>query len=109
MYALPTVEIVCETMGLPIASIETEQSIYESSKSDLFLVLSDTPSLIKRLSLVRHNPSFVYLVYNLAPKIPPAKKGNLMLTAALAYFQLDLRWSTLVGDYWIQRPKDIHQ
>jgi len=36
VYALPTVEIVCETMGLPIASIETEQSIYESSKSDLF-------------------------------------------------------------------------
>ena len=57
----------------------------------------------------RHNPSFVYLVHNLAPKIPPAKKGNLMLTAALAYFQLDLRWSTLVGDSWIQRPKDLHQ
>lgn len=96
-------------MGLPIASIETEQSIYESSKSDLLLVLSDTPSLIKRLSMVGHNPSFEYLDHNLAPKIPPAKKGNFMLTAILAYFHLGLRWSTLVGDSWIQRPKDLHQ
>ena len=105
--ALTTAEIVGETMGLSVDSIQTEKSIYEASASNLLQVLSYTSDLVQRLLLVGHNPSFEYLVHNLAPNVPPAENGNLMPTAALAYFQLDSQWSTLIGDAWIQRPKNL--
>jgi len=107
--AITTAEIVCEAMGLAINSIKTEQSIYEASTSDLLQVLSHIPNSVQRLLLVGHNPSFEYLVHALAPKVPPAKNGNLMPTAALAYFQLNSHWSNLLGDAWVQRPKDLQK
>ncbi|MCK4841853.1 MAG: histidine phosphatase family protein [Methylococcales bacterium] len=107
--ALTTAEIVGEAMGLAQDSIETDQSIYEASISDLRQILFDIPTSVQRLLLVGHNPGFEYLVHNLAPNIPSADNGNLMPTAALAYFQLDSQWSRLVGDSWVQRPKDLPQ
>lgn len=89
MRAITTAEIVCEAMGLAIDSIKTEQSIYEASVSDLLLLLSHISGSVQRLLLVGHNPSFEYLVHTFAPKVPPEKNGNLIPTAALAYFQLD--------------------
>ena len=94
--------------GVAIDSIKTEQSIYEASASDLFQVLSHIPDSVHRLLLVGHNPSFEYLVHTFAPKVLPTKNGNLMPTASLAYFQLDLSWSALAGDAWVQRPKNLY-
>jgi len=106
--ALTTPEIVSAAMGLAVDSIETDKSIYEANLSDLHQVFSNISNSVQRLLLVGHNPSFEYLVHHLAPNVTPAKNGNLMPTAALAYFQLDSQWSTLVGDAWVQRPKDLH-
>jgi len=77
--------------------------------SDLHQVLSNISNSVQRLLLVGHNPSFEYLVHNLAPNVTPAKNGNLMPTAALVYFQLDSQWSTLDGNAWVQRPKELHK
>ena len=105
--ALTTAEIICETMGLDVADIQTKQSIYEASVSDLHHVLSQTPDPVQRLLLVGHNPSFEYLVHQLAPNIPAANNGKLMPTATVACLQLDSHWSHLQGNSFIQRPKDL--
>jgi len=102
-----TAKIVCDAMGLSINAIKTKQSIYEANTSDLLQVLADIPNSVHRLLLVGHNPSFEYLVRNLAPNIAPAANGNLMPTATVAFFQLDSQWTTLTGESWIQRPKDL--
>ncbi len=105
--ALTTAEIVCEAMGLPIHSIQTEKSIYQAELSDLHQVLSDIPDTIQRLLMVGHNPGFEYLLRHLAPKIPTPDDGNFMPTATLAYLQLDPTWSFLQNSFFIQRPKDL--
>ena len=105
--ALTTAEIVSLAMGITVDSIETDKSIYEASLSDLQHALSQIPDSVHRLLMVGHNPGFEYLVHSLAPNIPTATNGNLMPTATLAYFQLDSQWSTVIGDSWIQRPKDL--
>jgi len=105
--ALSTAEIIGEGIGLDINTIQTKQRIYEASLADLQRVLSQIPDSIQRLLLVGHNPAFGYLVHQLAPTIPAANNGNLMPTSAIAYLQLDSRWSSLQGNGIIQRPKDF--
>lgn len=105
--ALTTVEIICEAIGLPIHSIQTEKRIYEASLSDLRQILAHIPSSTQRLLLVGHNPSFELLLRSLVPNIPLADNDKLMPTATLAYLQLDPKWSFLQGDYLVQRPKDL--
>jgi len=105
--AFTSAELVCGAMKINTKSIQTEQSIYEASLSDLHHLLSQTPSSAHRLLLVGHNPGFEYLVRQLAPNIPAANNGNLMPTAAIAYLQLDSQWFHLQGDSFIQRPKDL--
>jgi len=106
--AITTAKIISETMGLATKNIQPEKIIYEASVADLKKVLSKVPNSIQRIILVGHNPSFEYLVHELAPHIPAAKNGNLMPTAAIAYLQLDSQWSFLQGDSFIQRPKDLN-
>jgi phosphohistidine phosphatase len=105
--ALTTAEIVCVAMGLSVDSIQTEKSIYEASLSDLRQVLSQIPDSVQRLLLVGHNPGFEYLLSYLAPTIPIPDDGKLMPTATLAFLQLDSQWSSLQGNYILQRPKDL--
>ena len=105
--ALTTAEIVCKTLDLAFDSLQLDKCIYEASLPNLKQVLSQTSNSVHRLLLVGHNPGFEYLVRNLSPDIPMAKNGNLMPTASLAYLQLDMQWSTLYGQSWIQRPKDL--
>jgi len=106
--AMTTAKLVCEAMEIDINSIQTEQSIYEASLTDLHRLLSQVPKSTQRLLLVGHNPAFEYLVRQLAPNIPTASKSNLMPSAAIAYLQLDSQWSQLQGNSFIQRPKDLH-
>lgn len=105
--ALKTAEIVCEAMGLPADSIQTEKCIYEASLADLLQVLFDIPDSTQRLLLVGHNPGFENLVNHLAPNIPVPDNGKLMPTAAVAYFQLNRKRDLLKGNYFIQRVKDL--
>jgi len=106
--AMTTAKLVCEAMEIDINSIQTKQSIYEASLTDLHRLLSQVPKSTQRLLLVGHNPAFEYLVRQLAPNIPTASKSNLMPSAAIAYLQLDSQWSQLQGNSFIQRPKDLH-
>lgn len=103
--ARTTAAILCEAMGIPIDSIQIEESIYEASLSDLQQVLSNVPDSIQRLLLVGHNPGFESLLSELAPNIPEDEKR--MSTATLAYLQLDSKWSFLQDNYLIQRAKDL--
>jgi len=105
---MTTAKLVCESMEIDINSIQTEQSIYEASLTDLHRLLSQVPKSTQRLLLVGHNPGFEYLVRQLTPNIPTASHANLMPTAAIAYLQLDSQWSQLQGKSFIQRPKDLH-
>lgn len=105
--AITTAGLVCEAMEIDTNSIQTEQSIYEASLTDLHKLLSQIPKSTQRLLLVGHNPGFEYLVRQLSPNIPAANNGNLMPTAAIAYLQLDSQWLHLQGDSFIQRPKDL--
>lgn len=105
LRALSTAEIVCHEIGSPINSIKTEDSIYEASLADLRLILFQIPDSVQRLLLVGHNPGFESLLSDLAPDITISGDGKLMPTAALAYLQLDTQWSSLQGDYWVQRVK----
>ena len=103
--ALTTAEIVCEVMGLPVHSIQTEKRIYEASLSDLRQILLHIPDSIQRLLLIGHNPGFESLLSYLVPNIPIPDNGKLMPTATLAYLQLDQQWSLLHDSYLIQRPR----
>ena len=105
--ALTTAEIVCEAIGLPVQSIQTEKNIYEAGLSDLRQVLLDIPDSITRLLLVGHNPGFEYLLSYLAPNIPDDEKR--MSTATLAYLKLDSQWSFLQDGHLILRAKDLKQ
>jgi len=105
--ALSTAEIVCKAMGLATDSIQTDKSIYEASVSNLRQVLSQVPDSAQCLLLVGHNPSFDYFVDQLNSHIPAASNGNLMPTAALAYFELNSKWTSVIGDSWIQRAKEL--
>jgi len=105
--AITTAKLVCEAMEIDINSIQTEQSIYEASLTDLHRLLSQVPKSTQRLLLVGHNPSFEYLVRQFTPNIPTASNANLMPTAAIAYLQLDSQWSQLQGKSFVQRPKDL--
>jgi len=105
--ALTTAEIVCEAVELPVHAIQTEKCIYEASLSDLRQVLMQIPDAVQRLLLVGHNPGFETLLSYLAPNIPVPDDGKLMPTATLAYLQLDSQWSSLQGNYILQRPKDL--
>lgn len=105
--ALTTAEIVCEAMGLPVNSIQTDKRIYEASLTDLLQVLLQITGSTQRLLMVGHNPGFEYLVNHLAPAIPIPEDGKLMPTAALAYLQLDIKWTLLQDRYLIQRVKDL--
>ncbi len=105
--ALTSAKIIAEAIGVNEKFIQTEQSIYEASVSDLQQILSQIPNTINRLLLVGHNPSFEYLVHQLAHHLPAASNGNLMPTATIAYMQLDSQWLSLQGDSFIQRPKEL--
>jgi phosphohistidine phosphatase len=105
--ALTTAEAVCQAMGIPANSIQTDKRIYEASLADLRQVLLHISGSVHRLLLVGHNPGFEYLVSHLAPRIPIPADGNLMPTATLAYLQLDPKWEFLQGSYLIQRSKDL--
>ena len=105
LRALTTAEIVCEAMGLPADSIQTDKNIYEASLPALQQVLLDIPDSIERLLLVGHNPGFESLLNYLAPNIQEDEKR--MSTATLAYLQLDSQWSFLQESYLIQRAKDL--
>ncbi len=107
LRALTTAETVCETLHLPVHLIQTDQNIYEASLSALQQVLLNIPDTITRLLLVGHNPSFEYLLSNLAPNIPDDEKR--MSTATLAYLQLDSQWSFLQEDHLILRAKDLNK
>lgn len=54
--ALTTAGIVCEAMGLPLGTIQTEESLYEACLADLHQVLLHIPEGIQRCLLVGHNP-----------------------------------------------------
>lgn len=105
--AFTTAKIVCETIGIETNTIQTDKNIYEASVSDLHQLLLTIPDSTQRLLLIGHNPGLEYLVRQLAPNIPAASNGNFMPTAAIAYLQLDSHWSSLQGNCFIQRPKDL--
>ena len=105
--ALTTAEIVCEAMGLPLDTIQIEDSIYEACLADLHQVLSHIPDGIHRCLLVGHNPGFEYLLSDLTADISMPDHGKSMPTATLAYLELDSNWFLLQGSCRIQRPKDL--
>lgn len=105
--ALDTTKKSCNAMGLPVHLIKTDKSIYAAELSDLLLLLSETPSSVHRLLLVGHNPGLEDLLNYLVPGIPIPEDGKLLPTATLAYLQLDQQWTSLIGNYIIQRAKDL--
>jgi len=105
--ALSTAEIVCKALGISAQTIQTDKLIYQASLSNLNQVLLTAPDSAQRLLLVGHNPALESLVSLLAPNATYSTNGKLMPTAALAYFQLDSHRSSLLGEYWIQRVKDL--
>jgi len=105
--ALSTAEIICKALGISAQTIQTDKLIYQASLADLNRVMLTVPDSVQRLLLVGHNPGLESLVSLLAPNAPYSANGKLMPTAALAYFQLDSHRSSLQGDYWVQRVKDL--
>jgi len=105
--ALSTAKIVCKSLSLPSHTIKTDDLIYEARLADLRQALLQTPDSVHRLLLVGHNPGLEYLLSYLAPDISIAADGKLMPTAALAYLEVDAQWSSLQGDCWVQRVKDL--
>lgn len=107
LRTLGSAEICCEALGIPIQSIQTDEIIYEASLSNLIQLLTSIPNEIQRLLLVGHNPGFEQLLSHFVPDIPLPDDFKLMPTSALAYLQVDSQWSTLTGNYQVQRVKNL--
>ncbi len=92
--ALQTAEIVTETLGRNLSSIQQDSRIYAAGIHDLMKVLLDCPDQAQRVLLVGHNPGLeALLIYLLAdyPEIPEDNK--LLPTATLARLRILNNWN----------------
>ncbi len=94
--ARETAEKLCKGLGLKKSeSIHYDDRIYEASVAALKTVLTDCPTLSRRVLLIGHNPGLDELLLNLAVDAAPAEDGKLFATATLARLSLPDDWHRL--------------
>ncbi len=94
--ARESVERVCEALALPVESVRWEERLYLADLAALLEILEGTPSSIRRLLLVGHNPGLDELLIHLCgAEVPRNAAGKSMTTAAIAHVALPDGWSHL--------------
>jgi phosphohistidine phosphatase len=92
--AITTARLVCE--AIRVDHIVEDERIYETSLSDLLLVLADIPAEKSRAMLVGHNPGLEsLLLYLVEEEIPIPPDGKLLPTASMARLMMPEDWQKL--------------
>jgi phosphohistidine phosphatase len=93
--AAQTVELVMGAFEGDTPTVRHEERLYASDLASLVAVIGETPSEIRRLMIVGHNPTLEVFVQILAESWEPADGGKFFPTCALAWLRLDGEWSDL--------------
>ncbi|MCB1828730.1 MAG: histidine phosphatase family protein [Gammaproteobacteria bacterium] len=112
--AIATAEKAVKAMGLKAASISRDERIYAAGLSALMDVVRATPTEVKRLMLVGHNPGVEQLLnYLVREDIAETDDGKLLPTATIARLILDCEWSKAGAGCAqldsITRPKSLEE
>lgn len=92
--AIQTAEIVTETLGQNLSSIQQDSRIYAAGIHDLMSVLLDCPDQAQRVLLVGHNPGLEELLIYLLADYPEIPEDNKLLpTATLARLKISNNWN----------------
>jgi len=111
LRARQTIELVNESLQLPMDSIHFHDDLYLASLATLLNHLATTDLAYKSVMLVGHNPGLDSLVeYISRDPVALSKTGKLMSTGCLAHFACTDNWQALQQQgnlLSITRPADI--
>jgi len=94
--AAQTTTLVCESLGVELASVHWDPRIYGGGLGELLKVLGDVPREATTVLLIGHNPGLELLLgYLCSPAAGRSPDGKLLPTAAVAHLRMPEDWKAL--------------
>lgn len=94
-----TAELICNEIDYRLEDVKFDQSIYESSNSNLIKLINQLPNKHNQIALIGHNPSFTMLSNYLTENYI----GN-MPTCSIVKVELEIdSWNEIIEGIGVQK------